>query len=365
MSSPIDKFINQKKYKRFILLVSFNILFFIFLVIFVEILLSVFFNSFLESSGPIIEKNKKYGILTKKNAEVEVVGPEFNVTYHTNEYGFRGQKSPKIKKDKGIRRIMFFGDSFTFGEGNPEEKTIPSIFDSLMNESYKSFEIINCGIPSHSTTNTALYMQEIITKFKPDGVVYSILPNDFFINVTIDDFKSNIESFIQKNTKTNENKNRSIRPQLVDFSIRVALNSDNMYINIYKNTERIKYFSNAIELPVKEKITITMGLLDSINELCKKSEAELLLLYIPQQFEILYESSGTYFEDINTDLLSSALSNYAANKNINFLNSKLSLINQYRRSGEHLYFRLDGHLNSEGNKIIAGYLYENWFDFKN
>jgi hypothetical protein len=68
---------------------------------------------------------------------------EFDVAYHFNEYGYRGQFPRQLEKAAGIRRILVLGDSYTLGWGNDLEDTfVQMIADNLRVDDY---EVINAG----------------------------------------------------------------------------------------------------------------------------------------------------------------------------------------------------------------------------
>ena len=91
---------------------------------------------------------------------------EFEVTYKTNELGFRGDDF--VEKDKNI---VFLGDSFTFGEGVEEDKIISTLIQGKLPD----YEIINLGIPGYGTDQEFLLLQSFSIDHKPNIVILNYL----------------------------------------------------------------------------------------------------------------------------------------------------------------------------------------------
>lgn len=131
-----------------------------------------FFNpdSQIEFNYPI------YNLFEKKMKKIEI---------KTNNYGFRGKNFTEIKTDKTIR-IIFLGDSYTFGWGLKDEETYPQ---KICNELSKTmtnniqFECLNFAIPGNNIFNSYHIFMNIALKFKPDIVIFGQNINDVECNM--------------------------------------------------------------------------------------------------------------------------------------------------------------------------------------
>lgn len=105
------------------------------------------------------------------------------IQHITNSAGFRG---PEIsaEKQKNTYRILFLGDSITFGEGVYFEDTYPEQFRTLIQKENvfkdKTVESINAGVGGYNTRDEYALLEDTIDlyKIKPDRVVVGYYLND-------------------------------------------------------------------------------------------------------------------------------------------------------------------------------------------
>jgi lysophospholipase L1-like esterase len=100
-----------------------------------------------------------------------------------NSYGLIGREY-KLKKDKGIYRILLFGDSIAAQNWGREclEKKLNS--PPLINSKYQ-FEIWNAGVPSYDIRRYATYLKYKGIKYQPDMVMIFFCLNDFEPNTFV------------------------------------------------------------------------------------------------------------------------------------------------------------------------------------
>lgn len=93
---------------------------------------------------------------------------------YTNKQGFRNIRDLEIPKTK--QRILFLGDSFTFGPYLPNNDTYPAQLQRLMPET----EIVNGGICGYTITDEVSFFTEKARLIGPDLTVLQVLDNDLF-----------------------------------------------------------------------------------------------------------------------------------------------------------------------------------------
>jgi lysophospholipase L1-like esterase len=107
---------------------------------------------------------------------------EFNHMVNTNSFGTRGAEF-SLTKDQNTYRILFLGDSMTFGWGVEDNQTYPQIIQDNLNLYLQNnnFETINSGMASGRTLDSMLvYFKDNGLKYKPDLLVLDFFPwNDF------------------------------------------------------------------------------------------------------------------------------------------------------------------------------------------
>lgn len=101
------------------------------------------------------------------------------VKIHSNEDGFRTSNLPR-KKGKGNYRIVFLGDSTTYGWGVNQKQRFSEILQERLNASQDRlcFEIINMGIPGYSSAHGVETFDHFALKYDPDMLVVSFGAND-------------------------------------------------------------------------------------------------------------------------------------------------------------------------------------------
>ena len=101
-------------------------------------------------------------------------------SYTTNSKGFRG---PEIDDDAkpGVRRILFLGDSVTFGYGLDDSHTLPLQFEQQWNNRENApfkLECVNRGIPGYNTIQEYWMLKEQIDLLHPELVILIYVAND-------------------------------------------------------------------------------------------------------------------------------------------------------------------------------------------
>ena len=103
----------------------------------------------------------------------------FDVEYSMNNKGFRGQDFIYDKKD-GVKRILVFGDSFTYGMGCADNEYYCYKLQESLNSKYGQgkWEVLNFGVGAVGTAmELALYKNEGI-RYDPDIVIIQFFSND-------------------------------------------------------------------------------------------------------------------------------------------------------------------------------------------
>jgi hypothetical protein len=117
-------------------------------------------------------------------------GPANEVEHVTNRLGFRGPEFALTMRDgrvvahkpEGVVRLVFLGDSFTFGEGVRYPDTYPSRTAALLQKrsppGAPEFEAYNLGVGGYNTTQELLLLERLGLEALPDCVVLGYVLND-------------------------------------------------------------------------------------------------------------------------------------------------------------------------------------------
>lgn len=97
-----------------------------------------------------------------------------------NEQGIRGPSYAEAK-EPGSLRIAALGDSFTFGQGVEHEQSFPSVLGQELRAQGVPTEVLNFGVPGHSTPQELAMAKARVAPLKPDLVLINVFVNDLTV----------------------------------------------------------------------------------------------------------------------------------------------------------------------------------------
>jgi hypothetical protein len=100
-----------------------------------------------------------------------VLPPGAHMEIPVNYVGLRGPLPTPSE-----RCVVVLGDSFTFGEGVPDDETFVARLDHAWRSRGLSF--VNAGVAGHGTVEEAARLEALLDRFKPVAVVLVHVPND-------------------------------------------------------------------------------------------------------------------------------------------------------------------------------------------
>ncbi len=113
--------------------------------------------------------------------------------------GFRGERSLNTMMNSPGNKIIFLGDSSTYGYGVDDELIFSQRVEKQLNNiSGNKWTSVNLGIPGHKTHEGIYFLKNLVPKFKPEIAVVSYAINDGFRKVYLmqeDGNYNNISSF--------------------------------------------------------------------------------------------------------------------------------------------------------------------------
>lgn len=105
-----------------------------------------------------------------------------NVSYHLDSHGFR-VADPFHKIDFSKPRMLFIGDSITFGYGITYEDTFAAKINGLTGN---KFEVVNVGVQGYGTDQTFEKLYAVIEEVKPSVIIYTFIPDHLLRNINYD-----------------------------------------------------------------------------------------------------------------------------------------------------------------------------------
>lgn len=108
-----------------------------------------------------------------------------------NRYGFR-DVDHDLKKPQGIYRVVFLGDSVTFGQKVAFQDIFTTRYQNIMKD--KNVEVLNIAVDGYDTRQIARMLETKALQFKPNKVIYVMCLNDF----DFDDTSSRKRDYFKK-----------------------------------------------------------------------------------------------------------------------------------------------------------------------
>jgi lysophospholipase L1-like esterase len=106
-------------------------------------------------------------------------GPK-NYRVRTNAFGMRDGDVSR-EKQAGVLRIACLGDSSTFGYNVEQDETYPRRLQALLDAEYPGkFQVLNFGIPGHTSLHGVETLKHRALAFHPDVVTFAFGTNDRF-----------------------------------------------------------------------------------------------------------------------------------------------------------------------------------------
>lgn len=339
-----------------LILVAF--VFLIFLVLVFEFILRHFFpqnvNRIHVNGKKLTMHDEIVGFVCNPGAHVRTNGPEFSAEYKINEAGLRDEF--KYENSRAAIRILIIGDSFAFGAANNYDQIWPVIFERKLKQYGYDVEVIKAGIPFRNTDGDVLYLENILPKYTPDFVIYNFLPNNLFVNRPLVNDGNSLKLKKRSDEDIIGMNNKIGSLHIITFLRRVLISNDFLYAFIYMHTSRGQFFKVPQNNKVKHQIKVTKNLLSRMVEFCRNNHTRFLVLSLPQQFQVLLNARQYKILGADVSFIDNTFSQFAYEKEFAWIQTLPKLADTYHSTGRDCYFRLDGHLNNEGNLLIGEYL---------
>jgi lysophospholipase L1-like esterase len=96
----------------------------------------------------------------------------------TNTRGLR-ERELSTEKPPGVTRLLFLGDSVTFGAGVRDDESFPRLLEAaLAGGGSGRVETLNAGVVGYNTTQELARLQTVGLEYRPDVVVLTFVVND-------------------------------------------------------------------------------------------------------------------------------------------------------------------------------------------
>ena len=378
----------MKEYKISILVLLFTIIFFgliDYTLSNTSNLFDVKKNCFKQTALNYLDKKYYHYSLSKNCFAIEKKGVSKSYSVFIDKDGFRVRNFDYKKAP--TEKILFLGDSFTYGFGVNYEDSIPGVIESKTDNQY---DIINFGVPGYSPLINLYNLKNFLTNnpkskiskvfyildltdphdesnrwqkvsnfeqpvLKINNVIEEIEPSFFkknfrasrylsyLINKFIRNLKYEIKNFNLKNEVDNSQSRKSFWASFT-YTNMSQLKEDKDYNNLWIND--LDYGLKNIEENLIE-----------ISKILKKYNSEFFIVIHPWKETIFYGQEAFNWEDFSAKLCEKTQCKKLINLFPDIKNESIENKNWATK----FYFINDIHFNIFGNKVYAEKIYREAF----
>jgi len=288
------------------------------------------------------------GYRYRANSTARHITPEFNVHYVIDDHGFRQRDQPEAA-DSSAMRILAVGDSFTFGDGNEERDTWLRVAEREVREKVEvshrvHVDIINAGVEGYDTRSELLWLEELVPKIHPDIVVLGFVANDVYTNRPVTS---------PPPPMLHPQERGAFALHSVALARRLVMQNDRLYANLFLLTSRRKYYATSPDSSVARQMRITRDLLHEMADYCRGHETQLVIVSIPQQYSVISVARNLHVDGIDPDIIDTQLASVVRHDGCIWVDALPRLAAVYGQSHRDMFYRVDGHLTAEGNRVLG------------
>ncbi len=305
--------------------------------------------------------HKIYGYSNKKNSSwrtTKYVNDRilYDITQTIDNDGLR--ISPKPKKEDS-KAILFFGDSFTYGESVSDDETMPYVTGLATN---REFAIYNFGLSGHGPQLMLAQIEygelDSIVKHKPEFAVYYFIPDNIVRLKGLRGWLVGGPQYIMN--RKGEIVSSSTKKFLLKMNAK--LKRSYVYNNLYQHVAKVKVTSNSEFLTNinntdsnswgEGEDRIDMKLIKTFAGVVDKSRNLLELKYPGIKFHTIYWNDDIGLEDVVIEEL----------RKKGIITHKVTdiLPGSFKYDNKNPYrVPYDGHPTPLAHKIIANYIVQN------
>jgi lysophospholipase L1-like esterase len=286
---------------------------------------------------------------------------EFDHGFSHSTQGLRGHQVYTAKKpDQVKQRILFLGDSFTYGQGVEDNET----FVSLLNQSKTGIETINTGVAGYGQREELAVLMTLGRKLRPDLTIVMLFWNDLEDNLS----RSKPDFAL---TESNElvRTDISLPADFDPLAKNQGKAESRKEDNIFRRTYLYKLFKEGAEgfrhrlfgnkprkIQTQEQIDsaweITERLLSFIKHETQSIGSDLVIVSIPDYGLVDPQETIDAYTALNTNI-EQRLTEICQELDIPYLDLLPGLKQRQSVSKQPLYYRHDRHTTAEGHRQIA------------
>ncbi|MCB0329121.1 MAG: hypothetical protein KDD70_05645 [Bdellovibrionales bacterium] len=272
---------------------------------------------------------------------------EFEVTYTTNNHGFRDIEDYSYDKPESEFRILALGDSFTFGAAVQfEESYLHLLEERLRREVNPHVAIVKAGVSNFNSELEYLMLKYYGFKYHPDLILVAFLPNDIAGTYLERTNAARVTKAGYLITRQGEEMGNFMRQLYVYSHIARIVIRHVVYRTINESIRWDEiYRPNGFHEDDWLKLESDYS---KMIALASEENIPIVFVHIPQDLTRFPEA----------DYPARRLGSFTRSKGVPFIDTLSEMRRSFQSSSEPHYFKSDGHCTAKGYRVIADSILE-------
>lgn len=330
----------------------------IFPLLIAEVGLRLFWEGYYEKDPePRYQRDAILGWIPVPNFDGIHGSAEFKVHVTHDERGVRGG-GVGTDRVAGASRVVFIGDSMTYGHAASDEEA----FVGILHRRDNGIETVNLGVGGYNTGQQYLRLKHQGFDYSPDLVVMDVFWNDLYwenLESPGPRFEVRDGELVQIGFDLEDMDSELIFQReaagrgLFDSTYVYRLVSDS--IKLFRAQFRDNFsrkFKEGDEEKDRKAWEIFQALILETARLCREKETPLLVVLIPDQVEVETDKQVLGLPPRFEQLLP-RLEAFLEEEGIDFHSPLPGLREHYDAHRRPLYFHMNRHMTPEGNQVLA------------
>jgi lysophospholipase L1-like esterase len=256
---------------------------------------------------------------------------EFHYIRYTNHLGFADSQWVKPKAPNTFR-VISLGDSYTEGDGAPQDSAYPVLLQTILKQPYPNVEVMNAGTCGSDPFFNFYNLQKRLIDYQPDVVVQTLSSHDILSDIWL---RGGMERFVNDST---------IAVKL-NPSLRLFYECSYLFCYIAEKLDRAYLDSKLFETNTNRQLT---ELITNYRQLSNNYGFKIIWVLLPAKFEAV-NKVHTY----NFSTIKESLQKINGVPPLDLIPVYQTYAAQHQQPVSSYYWNIDAHHNSQGYQMMA------------
>ncbi|MBF0479323.1 MAG: hypothetical protein HQL26_07555 [Candidatus Omnitrophica bacterium] len=297
------------------------------------------------------------GVILRPNAKWMMQKPEFKTVFELSPEGFRDKVDHSAPVPVGTKRILIIGSSHTLGAGVDYDDMWVVRFEKACLDHGLKVDVVKAGMNAFDTPSSVRFLEKFYSRYKPDFVIFelataALLANPLYTEDKPSFDKSSSTSGIKIVTKEKEDL------YFISVIKRILRMDDTFYANYNMKKGWGPILSTDSDFR-KRQIQSTEQWFLRAKVFAAKQGVKIFVMAIPENTQMLINARRMNIPGIDPQVNDRDLEKFCKEQGIGWISPLNYFSQQYLSQKKELYYRLDGHMNSRGQKALSECVFNN------